>query len=62
MYLFIYGLYKHGELDWRPVVSNDWNAVNNELERMGKGTTLAYFKVLPRLCPEELNKTAKTLR
>jgi len=34
IYLFIYGLYKHSELDWRPVVSNDWNVVNNELERM----------------------------
>jgi len=45
MYLFIYGLYKHSELGWRPVVSNDRNVVNNELERMWKETALAYFKV-----------------
>jgi len=33
-YVFVYGLFENSELDWRPVVSNDWNVVNDELERM----------------------------
>jgi hypothetical protein len=47
IYLHIYGLYKHSELDSRPVVSNDWTVVNNELERMWKEAALAFVKVLP---------------
>lgn len=45
-FLFVYGLYKHSQLDWRPVVSIDWNVVNNELRECEKKRpwhTLRYF-------------------